>query len=82
MECIVTALTIRLGKRIREVRLDQNISQEQLADRAEISRAHMGRIERGDMSPTIDTVERIAAALLCAPHVLFLEESGQKSLPR
>lgn len=70
----MTYLTELLGRRIREVRVQQQISQEQLADLAKISRAHIGRIERGDMSPTVETVERIAAALDYPPNDLFRSE--------
>lgn len=67
-------LTSCLGKRIREIRSSMNISQEQLAFMADISRTHMGRIERGDKSPTIDTVERITKALNCPASLLFTKD--------
>lgn len=70
----MVSLTNSLGIRIREVRSNLNISQEQLAIMANVSRTHMGRIERGDKSPTVDTVERIAKALSCPPSVLFTKD--------
>lgn len=70
----MNGLTNSLGTKIREVRSSMNISQEQLAVMADVSRTHMGRIERGDKSPTVDTVERIASALNCPPSILFTKE--------
>lgn len=67
----MTQLTHLVGKRIRDMRTQKNISQEELALLADISRAHIGRIERGAKSPTVDTVERIAKALDCHPSVFF-----------
>lgn len=36
------------GKRIRQLRLEKGVSQEQLADGAGIERSYMGAIERGE----------------------------------
>lgn len=53
----------QLGQRIRELRTEQNMSQEELSFKAGISPAHLGQIERALKNPTIDTVAKIAAAL-------------------
>jgi len=74
MEGVIINLTNNLGAKIREVRSTLNISQEQLAIMADVSRTHMGRIERGDKSPTVDTVEKIANALNCPPSILFTKD--------
>lgn len=68
------SLTISFGERVKDVRSSMNISQEQLAVMANISRTHMGRIERGDKSPTIETVGKIAKALNCPPSIFFVSE--------
>lgn len=47
-------------QRIREL---AGISQQELADKTGLSRSHIADIERGKHSPTVDTAERIAAAL-------------------
>ena len=68
------SLTKGFGERVREVRSSMNISQEQLDVMANVSRTHMGRIERGDKSPTIETVGKIAKALDCPPSIFFVSE--------
>ena len=52
-----------LGKRIREIRKSQGISQEQLAERASISAQYVSNIERGKENPTLDLLLRLAEAL-------------------
>lgn len=52
-----------LGKRIREERSKIGLTQEKLAEFADISPAYMGRIERGERNITVKTLVRIANAL-------------------
>jgi transcriptional regulator with XRE-family HTH domain len=53
----------RLGKAIRAERRTAGLSQEALADAAEIDRSHMGKIERGERNVTLLNLMKIAAAL-------------------
>ena len=59
-------LSVRFGGRIRKMRKMLNISQEELADLSGLNRSHMGEIERGQASPTLITIGRIATALNCS----------------
>lgn len=52
-----------LGKRIREERSKIGLTQEKLAEFAEVSPAYMGRIERGERNITVKTLVRITNAL-------------------
>ncbi len=54
------------GQKIQEARKKQNISQEKLAQKADIERSYMGRIERGESNPPIYTVFKILQALKIA----------------
>jgi transcriptional regulator with XRE-family HTH domain len=49
--------------RIRALRIERGMTQEGLCERASISIDAVTRIERGSRTPTIDTLEKIAAAL-------------------
>ncbi len=44
---------IAFGKRIRDVRRSKGISQEVLAEMADIDRSYMGNIERGEKNVTL-----------------------------
>lgn len=52
-----------IAKNIRKHRLRLDLSQERLAERADIHRTYIGSVERGERNISIDNIERIAAAL-------------------
>lgn len=52
----------KIGKKIRIERLKRELSQEELAFSAGVNRNTIGLIERGEQSPTFDTMEAIANA--------------------
>lgn len=52
-----------LGARIREIRKIRELSQEELAERADISTQYVSNIERGKENPTLDLLLRLAEAL-------------------
>jgi transcriptional regulator with XRE-family HTH domain len=66
---------IALGDAIRCARAAQGLSQEALADAAEIDRSHMGKIERGERNVTVLNVKRVAGALGLPIAALF-ERAG------
>ena len=59
-------LVERFGGRVRKARKALNVSQEELASISGLNRSHMGEIERGQASPTLITIDRIAKALNCS----------------
>ena len=52
-----------VGKRIRSLRKLNDLSQEQLGERANISAKYVGEVERGKANFTIDILEKISTAL-------------------
>ena len=69
-----------LGLRIRELRNERHMSQEELAFKAGISAAHLGQIERALKNPTVDTVAKIAAAMGVPITTLFTEEQAKADM--
>lgn len=53
----------RIGRRIAELRKEQNLTQAQLAERCGVAQAHIARIETGRYSVGLDTLTQIAAAM-------------------
>ena len=51
------------GKRLRDLRTSQNLSQEELANLADIPLSQIGRIGRGEVNCTISTLYSISKAL-------------------
>ena len=62
-----------LGARIRKVRKDKNITQEQLGEICALSAAHIGHIERGTRIPSLETVFRISSALSVSMDYLLFD---------
>lgn len=56
-----------VGPRIRRIRRGQELSQEALADYAEIHRTQISLIEHGQRLPRIDTVIKLAGGLFVPP---------------
>ena len=56
-------IKIKFGKRIREIRLGKKLSQESLANLAEIDRTYMSSIERGERNVSLSIIEKLAIAL-------------------
>lgn len=54
---------IGLGKRIKQLRAEQKISQEELASKIGVHTNHLSRYERDLTSPSIDVVIKMAKAL-------------------
>lgn len=66
----------QLGQRIRELRTQRHMSQEELSFKAGISPAHLGQIERALKNPTVDTLAKIAAALDIPISYLFTMDTA------
>lgn len=56
-------ITDKVGKRIKELRHKLGISQEELADRADVHRTYIASLEVGKRNVSIVTLEKIVKAL-------------------
>lgn len=54
---------MEIGEVVKRARSQRGLSQSRLALRAGTDQAAVSRIERGDISPSVETVERLLAAL-------------------
>jgi transcriptional regulator with XRE-family HTH domain len=70
-----------LGPMIRRSRKRQELTLQQLADRADLSVSYISQIERNLLTPTVASLKRIAAALdIPAGQLMFAEAGSAKSL--
>jgi len=60
------------GTRIRSLRTRLNLTQDQLAERMEMSAQYLSNIERGRENPTFDTLVKLAKALEIEPWEMFV----------
>jgi transcriptional regulator with XRE-family HTH domain len=56
-------INIRVGNNIRKERLKKNLSQESLAEMANVHRTYIGIVERAERNITLVSLEKIAKAL-------------------
>ena len=68
--------TVAVGGRIRELRGRARLTLEGLSERTGITAERLSRIERGEQSPTVRTIMRVAHGLGVEPGTLF-RQSGE-----
>jgi transcriptional regulator with XRE-family HTH domain len=56
-------ISVKFGERLRELRTQKGLSQEQLAHDANVHRTYIGMIERAEKNITLGNIEKIAKAL-------------------
>lgn len=56
-------ILIQFGERVRSLRKERSLSQEQLAFKAELHRTYIGMIERAEKNITLVNIQKIAVAL-------------------
>jgi len=76
----LTQIVNSIGPKLRALRQQQQLSMQQLADRADLSAAAVHKIERSGMVPTITTLLKLAGAL-DRPISYFVDEDAEHSGP-
>lgn len=62
---------LTFGKQVRKLRLAKGLSQEELAELAELHRNYIGGIERGERNLGLLNIVQLARALSVKPAMLF-----------
>lgn len=63
--------TIEMGKRIQKARKAKGWSQEQLAEKVDLSAVYIGMLERGEKTPSLEAFVAIVNALETSADVLL-----------
>ncbi len=69
-----------IGKKIKELRIVNGLTQEELADRAELSKGFISQLERNMTSPSISTLEDILQCLGARLADFFSEEDDEEQI--
>jgi transcriptional regulator with XRE-family HTH domain len=69
--CQMSELRVQFGRRLRQLRRQKDLTQEQLADAAGISVDMLSNIERGVNAPSFATLEKLAKGLELSIKELF-----------
>ena len=69
---------IQLGENIRSLREQQGLSQEDLAEKADLDRTYIGGVERGERNLTILSALKVADALgICLSNLVEGVSNGK-----
>jgi len=74
-----TPIRIAFGKIVREKRLLLGLSQEKLAEKADLHTNYVGSVERGERNIALENIYALAEALECSPRDLLLNETPLNS---
>ena len=68
-----------IGKKIREYRKKSNLTLEKFAELLDLSTTHIGNIERGSKTPTLETFIKIVNVLNVSSDVLIADKLNTKN---
>ncbi len=69
---------MKLGERLREIRKGHNLTLKDLGQKADLSVPYLSKMERSSVNPSIDTLQKVAAAYGMAIKELFKGVDGLK----
>lgn len=67
-----------IGKRMKELRIQYGLTQQELADRAELTKGFISQLERNQNSPSIGTLLDIIQCLGTTPAEFFTDEEPEQ----
>lgn len=70
----VGELQVRIGEKIRKIRVDRHLTQKAFADQIAVNVSYIGPLEKGIKTPSIHTLERIAQAFNLPVSYFFLDD--------
>ena len=70
-----------IGTRLKKLREDRSLSQGDTEKRTGLLRCYISRVENGHTVPSLETMERLAAALEIPLYQLFYEGDAEPVLP-
>jgi transcriptional regulator with XRE-family HTH domain len=79
MRAAATDIDQKIGARIRELRAQKGLTLDALAERADVSRSMLSRIERGESSPTAQLMNKVCSGLDITLSILFAETAAPSS---
>lgn len=69
---------MEIGNRIKQLRVTQGLTQEELAERSELTKGFISQIERDLTSPSVDSLLDILEALGTTPESFFAREENEQ----
>lgn len=77
----VAELINQIGRKIRILRKNRGLTQEQLGEKVQLPQSYIGSVERGEKNISMETLERLIHALRVSPAEVFETElSSEKEM--
>ena len=74
--CYMKTITEQFGERLKKIRTQKSLSQEQLSYLADIDRSYISDVERGARNISLENIYKLASALNIPPYLLFIRSVG------
>lgn len=71
---------MKIGSQIRNLRLQKNLTQEELAERTDLSKGYISQVERDLSVPSLEVFFDMLEVLGCSPRDFFDEDSSQQKV--
>lgn len=71
---LTMTISNKVGEKIRKLRQEKGLMQEEFADLAGIDYSYLNQLENGKRNPTVEMLEKIAKALDTTPEKLLVFE--------
>jgi transcriptional regulator with XRE-family HTH domain len=69
---MLSQLTRYVGKKVKDYRIAAKYSQEQLGEKVGFSQSYVGKIERGEVNLSLETLAKLSTALRKEPMDFFI----------
>ncbi len=67
------SILIKFGQRVRELRAERNLTQQQLADISGLHKNYIGMVERGERNPSLVNIDILARSFEISVSDFFLK---------
>ena len=74
--CYMKTITEQFGERLKKIRTQKSLSQEQLSYLADIDRSYISDVERGARNISLENIYKLASALNIPPYLLLLNSAN------
>ena len=71
---------MEIGNKIKNLRLEKGLTQEELGERTDLSKGYISQLERDLSSPSMDTFFSLLEVLGCTPKDFFNEEERNQKV--
>lgn len=75
----IETVNVEIGKKLRDIRKQKGLTQQELADRAELTKGFISQLENGQVSPSVVTLFDLIECLGETPGSFF-RETGQEKI--